>query len=60
MSQWQAGEIIIANADLPTDLLTPGQYQIVCGFYVAKTDQRIALAGSNNGTYTIPITIVAP
>ena len=60
MSQWHAGEIIVANADLPTDRLTPGQYQLVCGFYVAETNQRIAFAGSNNGTYTIPITIVAP
>ena len=60
MNQWHAGEILVANADLPTDTLTPGKYQLVCGFYVAETDQRIAFAGSNNGTYTIPITIVAP
>ena len=60
MSQWQAGEIIVANADLPTDTLPPGKYQLVCGFYVVETDQRIVLAGSDNDTYIIPITIVAP
>jgi hypothetical protein len=60
MNQWQAGEIIAANADLPTDALPPGKYQLVFGFYVAETDQRIALAGSDNDTYIIPITIVAP
>ena len=51
MSQWPAGEIIAANADLPTDTLPPGKYQLVYGFYVAETDHRIALAGSNNDTY---------
>ena len=60
MNQWLAGEFIIARADIPTPPLAPGHYQLVLGFYIVEADKRIELTGSNNGTYTIPITIVAP
>ena len=60
MNQWLAGEFIIARADIPTPPLAPGHYQLVLGFYIVEADKRIELTGSNNGTYTIPITIIAP
>jgi hypothetical protein len=60
MNQWQADEFIVARADVPTPPLAPGNYRLVLGFYIVEADQRIDLTGSNNGTYTIPITIVAP
>jgi hypothetical protein len=60
MNQWHADEFIVVRADIPTPPLAPGHYRIVLGFYIAEADKRIELTGSDNGTYTIPITIVAP
>lgn len=58
MQSWQAGDLIVANADVPTGALVPGKYQMVIGLYDATSAQNIRFNESSDGAFHLDFTIL--
>ncbi len=56
MEAWQPGDVIVANADVPTGALAPGTYQAVIGFYIVEQGQIVPFA-SPDGTARIDLSV---
>lgn len=57
LSQWQAGDFVIAMGDLPVAALAPGTYQLSIGFYEPVIGQLLPIVNSPDGTYRVTFTI---
>lgn len=57
IANWQAGELIVINTDLPIPALPKGDYTVMVGFFRPSDGARMIISGSDNGTWQLPITI---